>query len=356
MLKQIAKAAKPNPPSYLPQILGTPARSWPWSSKAGRTSARKSAPPFSPSFAPPIRKERPVSRPQIDGELRPYVPASWFHEKGRHKVVKRLMARMPDVSGKLFLTFTTSPRLFEGPESAFEHSRDRLRRIFYRLRKGVEWESKRYRIDAPYCVKLEFHESGWAHFHVIFLTPRFLPGPLLNHLWGIGRTEVQRISTKEFHYLLKYVSKSGELPDWVLSRKRLRVFQSSRGFLLPDERPKSPPTDRADDEKIPRLSLSIGERLERWERLAILRLWSSYRSLEFPRPYRELVGETVLSIAKDSRYLGNGAIQISDKTQLKTWKNKTKTPRRRRTESSFEASSSAAKPQPSLERTAPAPV
>ena len=165
------------------------------------------------------------------GVLRQYIPKSWYHEGGIHKVLADLIPRLPEVKGSLFLTLTVDPKFFSSPTEAYEYSRDRIRRIFYKLRKGVEWEGKTYRIKSQYCVKTEFHENGFAHFHLIFLTRRFLPAELLNHLWSYGRTEVKRIGNKDFHYLLKYVTKGGELPEWVLKRNRSRIFQPSHGFL-----------------------------------------------------------------------------------------------------------------------------
>ncbi len=253
----------------------------------------------------------------LDAELRPYIPTSWFHEKGIYKVLARLEPRLPDVSGKLFLTFTTDPKLFKDAESAFEHGRDRLRKIFYRLRKGVEWEGKRYRIDAPYCVKVEFHENGWAHYHVIFLTRRFLPGPLLNHLWDFGRTNVARISQDEFRYLLKYVTKSGNLPDWILKRGRLRVFQSSKGFLKPVE-PKPTPPELSDLVDVPkrRQTSTLGERLERWRCKGLMRLGEAYSVITFNRSFTEVMGSEILHAAQDGRYLGNLTVQFTELQQI----------------------------------------
>ena len=165
------------------------------------------------------------------GVLREFNPVSWFHPRGIYRVLGRLNSRLPDVGGKLFLTFTFNPLLYADPLTAFEHGRDRLRRIFFRLRRGVTWDGKRYVINSPYAVKVEFHRNGWAHFHVVFLTRSYLPGGLLNELWGLGRTNVRRINNHKFRYLLKYVTKGGGLPEWVLGRSRLRIFQSSKGFL-----------------------------------------------------------------------------------------------------------------------------
>jgi hypothetical protein len=259
--------------------------------------------------------------PETDGEgpriLRPYHPTSWFHPVGIWKVLARLKPRLPDVGGKLFLTFTINPALFADPAGAFEHARDRLRRIFYRLRQGVEWEGKRYVIDAPYCVKVEFHANGWAHFHVVFLTRRYLPGGLLNELWGLGRTNVRRITNHKFHYLLKYVTKGGGLPAWVLGRSRLRVFQSSRGFYLVQAEAKpageSTPTGRK------RKTGTIGERLARWGKTALLQRGEKFRQVILGAPFMELLAEFIFPVALERRYLGNGRVLINDISELIPW-------------------------------------
>jgi hypothetical protein len=163
--------------------------------------------------------------------IKEYIPASWFHPVGIYKVLTRFWDRLPDVGGMLFLTFTLDPKNYANEETAFEDSRDWLRKLFFQLRHGVEYEGKNYVIDAPYCIKVEFHESGWVHYHVIFLTRRFLPKELLAALWDRGWVTVQRIANEDFHYLLKYVSKPDDLPEWVRNRKRLRVFQNDQGLL-----------------------------------------------------------------------------------------------------------------------------
>src|SRR5690606_23645421 len=128
------------------------------------------------------------------------------------------------------------------------------------------------RIQAPYLTKVEFHQNGWAHFHVIFRTRRFLDGNALRHLWGYGRTHVARIQQKDFRYLLKYVTKGGEIPDWVLNRKRIRIIQTARGFYKPDpEEEETKAARSADPTKAKKRECStIRERLEKWSRMAIL--------------------------------------------------------------------------------------
>jgi len=219
------------------------------------------------------------------------------------------------VSGSLFITFTFNPALFDNPSLAFETGRDRLRRIFFKLRRGVEWEGKRYIIDAPYCIKVEFHKNGWAHFHVIFLTRRFVPGELMTALWDFGRTDVRRISNKRFDYLLKYVTKGGGLPDWVSGRTRLRVFQTSRGFYItPSEsKPAATKTGRKR-----RVSL-LGERIARWSRTGLLQTGETFRQVLLRAPFADLLDQLILPVAKARRYLGNGHILINDSLDLIPW-------------------------------------
>ena len=262
--------------------------------------------------------------------LREYIPASWFHPVGIKKVLRRLEALLPDVSGKLFLTFTLARETKGGdPEAAFEHARKRLRKVFYRLRQGVEWEGKRYAINTPYCVKVEFHEDGWAHFHVIFLTHRFLPGQLLNDLWGLGRCNVQRIKgEREFRYLLKYVCKGCDLPEWILKRRRLRVFQSSHGFLKKPEAAtpaegEAAPAPRPARKR--RFAGNIGERLSRWAHTGqvvagvIGTKTARYSQLLLRDNFQTLLGQLVLPVARDGRYLGNGQIVINDPSDTYAW-------------------------------------
>ena len=141
--------------------------------------------------------------------IKEFVPRSWFHPKGVYKVVERLKDRLPNVNGSLFATFTLDRTYFQmneiGPSEAFDLSRSHIRKVFYKLRKGIKWEDKLYKIQSPYCTKVEFHddEEGWPHFHIIWLTKRFIPAELIASLWGYGRTNVKRITNTEFNYLLK---------------------------------------------------------------------------------------------------------------------------------------------------------
>jgi hypothetical protein len=252
----------------------------------------------------------------IEQTIKEYIPASWFHPVGIYKVLARIWGRLPDVGGKLFLTFTVDPKSYANEETAFEDSRQLLRKVFYYLRHGVEHQGKTYVIDAPYCVKVEFHESGWVHYHAIFLTRRFLPKELLAELWGLGWVTVQRVTNKDFHYLLKYVTKPEDLPQWVLKRKRLRVFQTTKGFLKPE-----PPKP----ERIcltggrSRASYTIEERFRVWACQAVIRQRGTAHVVQFRMPYREIFDHLVLSAALDGRYKGSGEIIVPRKEGLTLW-------------------------------------
>ncbi len=250
--------------------------------------------------------------------LSEYIPVCWYHPKGIYRARKKIEPRLPDVSRKLFLTFTVDPKLYANPASAFEHSRNRLRRVFYKLRKGLFWERKFIQLNSPYFIKVEFHKNEYAHFHVIFLTHRHLPANLLNHLWDLGRTNIKRISNKDFYYLLKYVSKGGELPEWVKEKKRIRIVQPSHGFYEALEKEKA--KAQVDFKKTrKRKSFTIRERLERWSRMVVLQKEKRFRQLELPEPFKKTFDHRIFAIARDGNYLGNHKVKILTRKELVRW-------------------------------------
>ncbi len=253
------------------------------------------------------------------GTLSPFYPKSWFHPIGVLKIRKELLERLPDVSGCLFLTFTVDPKLFSGPDSAYSYSRDKLRKIFYRLRNGVNWEGKHYKINSPYFVKTEFHNNGFAHYHIVFLTKRFLPGNLLNHLWGFGRTNVKRISNKEFNYLLKYVSKGNDLPNWVKAKNRIRIVQPSKGFYLKlNELAKGQDNSNPEPKKR-NCSATIGERINLWRHKAVFRKGKRAWTIKLAKPFFEILSELILPLAQTGKYLGGWTMKILNIGEISKW-------------------------------------
>lgn len=243
--------------------------------------------------------------------ISPYCPRSWFTDVGRAKILKELMPKLPDVSGALFLTFTFDRNNFSSPQSAFIKGRDHVRQVMYELRQGEVFDGKLYKIDAPYFVKVEFHEDGWPHFHLIVRTRRFIPGGLLNEVWGFGRTNIRRIQNDSFHYLLKYVTKGGDLPEWVKSMKGMRIIQPSKGFYVgdPDYKEMEKPVVKRESAK--KNESTIGERIERWGKMALVsRMTDSgkmiYKVLRLSKAYWQILQEHVLEIAKVGEYFGAG--------------------------------------------------
>lgn len=261
--------------------------------------------------------------------MKPFVPISWLHDRGRYRVLERLIPKLPDVSGDLFLTLTVDPKLFgHDGEAAHAKARPKIRKILARLRKGVKWEGKTWRINAAYCTKVEFLEE-FAHYHLVFRTRRYLAKGLLEKLWGLGFVHVERISNEDFHYLLKYVVKdNGPLPEWVLSLNRIRIFQASPGFYRAPVEDEDPDNDTEELERKERKGTeptTIGERLAKWECTVIYRQGVHFSSFVLSAPFREIFEQIIFPIALEGRYLGQNVIAITEPKQLEPWLNYKKT-------------------------------
>ena len=162
-------------------------------------------------------------------ELQAYYSESWFTVAGARLKARRLrQAGMPDLTNWRFITLTMATRRLT-PHAAYELGKSRLRRFLARLRKALGHAFK-------WCWKLEFHEDGYAHWHLLVEYREPIPPEMLAELevwWGLGRSNVRRVKQKEIDYVLKYVAKGPEdLPAWVWEHKgRIRAFQTSNGFF-----------------------------------------------------------------------------------------------------------------------------
>jgi hypothetical protein len=171
----------------------------------------------------------PASAPLPPNRLRPYYAESWFTADGARLKARRLQqAGMPDLTNWRFVTLTMATRSVL-PSVAYRLGKDRLRRFLARFRQAL---GRPFR----WCWKLEFHEDGYAHWHLLLEYRKPLPEEMLPELetwWGLGRVNMKRVREREIGYVLKYVAKGPEdLPAWVWEHKgRLRVFQTSRGFF-----------------------------------------------------------------------------------------------------------------------------
>jgi hypothetical protein len=161
-------------------------------------------------------------------ELHPYGSETWFTADGARLKLRRLQrAGLPQFTNWRFITLTMASRSVH-PLQAYEQGKDRLRRFFARFRKAI---GRSFR----WCWKLEFHEDGFAHWHLLIEYTKRIPPDVLDLVeswWGLGRINVQRVKRRDIFYLFKYVAKGVEdIPEWVAHHKgRLRVFQTSAGF------------------------------------------------------------------------------------------------------------------------------
>lgn len=164
---------------------------------------------------------------------------TWFTPAGAAAKARRLEKRgLPDMRNWRFTTLTIADRT-RTPAEAHAIGSDRVRRFFARLRVMVGHEFK-------WMWKLEIHEDGYPHWHVLWQHTARLPENLLKEItqaWGLGRCDTRRVVDEKMIYMWKYAAKSIETtPDWILhAKKMIRVLQTSRGFFsTPRPVPASP--------------------------------------------------------------------------------------------------------------------
>jgi hypothetical protein len=244
-------------------------------------------------------------------ELRHYTPETWFTAEGARLKAWRLQrAGLPDMTNWRFVTLTVANRAISGKE-AYELGKDRLRRFLARLRVALGYEFK-------WCWKLEFHQDGYAHWHLLIEYKKPIPEDMLpewEKWWGLGRVNVKRVRARELFYVFKYVAKGLEdLPKWVENHEgRLRVFQSSKGFFRRAQR-------REVKKQEPRsclLPLTLGQKME-WDARKALIVETTSRGavqvtivklrMKFSELYMARIHQ---SIAKRQPLVGFGVVPIS---------------------------------------------
>lgn len=163
-----------------------------------------------------------------DAELHAFASESWFTAEGARKKLRRLQrAGLPDFQNWRFVTLTMANHSGH-PWSAYVRGKERLRRFLARFRRAI---GRAFR----WCWKLEFHDDGFAHWHLLIEYTKRVPAEFLPDLetwWGLGRVNVRRVKRRDIFYVFKYVAKSVEdAPEWIARHKgRIRVFQASAGF------------------------------------------------------------------------------------------------------------------------------
>ncbi|RYD43249.1 MAG: hypothetical protein EOP85_10365 [Verrucomicrobiaceae bacterium] len=180
--------------------------------------------------------DRPLS-PVI--HVRRYQKPSWLTSHGVNRKRKMIEAKgLPNMTNWRFITLTVDRTKFPDPLQAYLHGADRLRRFMEAGRKLKLWKS-----DTKWAWKFEFQGDGFPHWH-FFIGSRFKYTrkqlEQVKEIWGMGRTEVQRIEDSKFGYGFKYAFKPVSMeseeweadeferlaPDWFLDyvgKKEVRV-------------------------------------------------------------------------------------------------------------------------------------
>jgi hypothetical protein len=138
--------------------------------------------------------------------------------------------------GLKLLTLTPSRTWHAGPEDA----RKAMSQAWDKLNRAMQ---KRYGKLAFFRI-LEEHRDGWPHFHVLLVTPRFIPQAWIKALWtkyGVGQIVDIRNRTGEMQsplhaarYLTKYLIKqagtrlANPMKRWSQSRGFLVVLEAAR--------------------------------------------------------------------------------------------------------------------------------
>ena len=109
-------------------------------------------------------------------------------------------------------------------------------------------------------------------------------------------------------------------------KKLIRIFQSSKGFLKPIEKPKKEKNPNL-IKRPKRTYQTIEERLNKYRKTALLidERFSDkpimFRQIELNEEFQILLDRLVYPIAQDGRYLGDGKIQILNRKDIYPWIN-----------------------------------
>lgn len=215
-------------------------------------------------------------------ELRPYAAPSFLTPQGAWAKRRQLERKgfPTKLRGWRFVTLTVNRDDFGSGLEAFEAGRRHLRQFIYELRDKYEIER--------WCWKLEFHapdEQGeiYPHWHLLIDHKARIDKDDIRERWRLGRTNIKAIAGESLDYIFKYAVKAvDQLPEWLLSMRTVRFFQTSPGFFPEkssadserDKRlkpsPRQSPEGPEGETKIGR-SDTIGERIQKWSQLVVSR-------------------------------------------------------------------------------------
>lgn len=207
-------------------------------------------------------------------------PKSWWSSRSVSQLGDQLLNRMPqNMKHMRFITLTIDPNQFVDEnncvdgKAAYHAAKHRLRRFFADLSRELNQPNLKW------MWKLELHETGLVHYHLLIDYRQKIDFKLLQKLWPLGFVWVAYIKhNSAAKYVAKYVSKSAaksadalaQLPDWVLDYpKRIRVYQSYNGFLSPRDCPKKTDTEEKLPEP-PKPQPTLRQKLVKWDRTVVI--------------------------------------------------------------------------------------
>ncbi len=195
-----------------------------------------------------------------------YSAKCWYDEVGSLKNYSIYQKRgLPNIRGWKFITLTIDPSKYYDEEHCFEVGNRHFRQFLYLLR--LEYG------DFEFMKKIEFHKSGYVHWHLIVSIRQKVDIPFVRKIWGKGRIDVEKVRRKyaqgAIDYLFKYACKAQDLPEWVLKRKTFRFVSFSKNFFT-GEKPSPTPSKRPSQGKAKPPKKTIGEIIENWKRSVII--------------------------------------------------------------------------------------
>jgi hypothetical protein len=154
---------------------------------------------------------------------------NWITEGGVRKKRKQIQLKgLPNFKYCKHITLTIDPANGD-PRFSYELGKDRMRRFLANIRKVTG-------IKFGWAWRLEFQENEYAHWHLIVIYRKKIPKDMLQFFtkwWNLGRVKVQGLTSENFNYLFKYLSKGSEhgfdlktglaLPSWVLDYQTVRA-------------------------------------------------------------------------------------------------------------------------------------
>lgn len=220
-----------------------------------------------------------------------YQPPNWYTPKGTFLKAKALESRdWPNLERWRFVTLTVDPQDWSCPSSAYSHISANFRFFLRKLRRAYPHEKSVW--------KLEFQLNGWPHWHLLIDYKKFIDPEILRRLWNYGHVQAKSADHNAKNYLLKYLTKDGLLPDWVLHYPRqIRFFQTSPKFFS-----KTSTTTKCTNKAEPKSQnfLTIQQRLNFWNKSMTYSCGTWKRVLRMNTPWNSYYSDTVRSACSDS--------------------------------------------------------